>query len=261
MKNIKSLEIFLFESQSRGSEITEEQFFKYLKGDFSNYSLHNDLLFRGSSNKEEFMYMDPTKFNRISANTTNEYTLLFDNLPSWKKYPKRSKSVICTSSYEYANLYSVKTGGNVHIVIPANNAVVGIVPDRDIWAGFTFKSDTFLTLKDFNLFIRQLLDIKNSIDWKTLKSKLEDITPENITSMSIYPGFEKEVENFIKSKKSNFLEWLDKDLLKPINSGFITKQYTKGFKYGSNNEIWTEGPILMIEFNKWYELKDKLMKL
>jgi hypothetical protein len=72
--------------------------------------------------------VDTTKSERKSQNTSNWYTLIIDNHPRYKEYPKRSQSLICTNDIETAKRY-----GTPMAIIPFNNAKIVIVNDPDIW--------------------------------------------------------------------------------------------------------------------------------
>ena len=60
---------------------------------------------RTSKSIDNYFIMEPSG-NRKSANTSNYYTLLFSKiLKSWKKYPSRSKGIICSTDNLYAKEY------------------------------------------------------------------------------------------------------------------------------------------------------------
>lgn len=88
-------------------------------------------IWRGMREYSRLFMVTPGK--RISQNTSNLYTTLFsDILPQWKDYPKRNSSFICSSSY----LGSLGYGCEVYLVLPENNAKIGVCPMGDIWASF-----------------------------------------------------------------------------------------------------------------------------
>lgn len=69
---------------------------------------------------------------RKSRNTENYYTLLVDNLPAFKGWPKRSKSFITTNSWTLASGYTMGEG-MVYLVLPINNTKLAYVNQPDIW--------------------------------------------------------------------------------------------------------------------------------
>ena len=73
----------------------------------------------------------------------NLYTRLFSGiLPSWKGYPPRNRSFICTSStgkaLEFTDTFPAldEWKNNVYAVLPKNGAVIGVCPKSDLWFAF-----------------------------------------------------------------------------------------------------------------------------
>lgn len=83
-----------------------------------------------------------SKRKRKSQNTTNYYTEIFDNLPSRVDFPKRSSSIIAIASLEKRRW----------IIIPYDNAKVGIVGKLDMWLTNFNLFDRFFKLKHANDF-------------------------------------------------------------------------------------------------------------
>lgn len=80
--------------------------------------------------------IDTSSGTRRSENTWNHYTLLLDNSPYYKGWPRRSKSIICTTDPKEASGY-----GTVMALIPLDGAKIGIVPESDMWhAQFDFSA-------------------------------------------------------------------------------------------------------------------------
>lgn len=87
-------------------------------------------LFRGSRNLGPGVYLiDPSKGERKSENTGNQYTILMDNNPLYSEYPKRSKSLICSTSKDYADGF----GEEMFYLYPVDRAKIGITEGIDIW--------------------------------------------------------------------------------------------------------------------------------
>ena len=108
--------------------------------------------------------VDPsTSDERRSANTSNHTTLLMDNLPKWKKYPKRSQSLICSTDHLNASSY-----GELYYVYPTDKCDIGIVPTTDVW-------DAFQTMwgQDIPTFNRKMKSHNIPDDsWAKMKSEL-----------------------------------------------------------------------------------------
>lgn len=91
--------------------------------------LKKNFIFRGSHSKA-IIRNHPE--GRKSANTSNEFTFLVDNfLPSWRDYPARSESFICSTSPNTAAAY-----GDIYYVLPFGNPYIGVCSENDIWYSF-----------------------------------------------------------------------------------------------------------------------------
>lgn len=163
------------------------------KNCIKNFKYMNDSdvwIYRGDSNLINAAYVSYSKnrSERKSANTTNEYTYLFSEiLDSWKKYPKRNKSIICSTSEKYAADY-----GNVYYVIPFDKTSIGICPQSDLWTSFKkgldkiFNNTTYISLNNLNMYLRTIFyfddnnsEIKNK---KILNTTLKDLIDDAIKS-------------------------------------------------------------------------------
>jgi hypothetical protein len=97
----------------------------------------NTPFYRGDPNVPEsvddmgFAIADPSKTERKSANTTNHYTVILDNIHSMREYPKRSKSFICTTSRLKARDFAKQ--GNPYVIIPFDKVDIGVVNSSDLW--------------------------------------------------------------------------------------------------------------------------------
>jgi len=88
-------------------------------------------IYRGASYNTALGFINTNDFTRTSANTQNYYTLWMDNSEDWADYPKRSKSLICTN-----DLSNTANYGDSYIIIPEDNAKIGICPGEDLWYSF-----------------------------------------------------------------------------------------------------------------------------
>ena len=107
----------------------------------------------------DFVLIDPKKHTRDSANTYNYYTLINDNSPKWKKYPKRSKSIVCTTDQSRAKEYG---DGDVYVVFPFNGSKIGVCNADDYWVSFDYVNWAFgyVSLREFNDDLQKLFDIE-----------------------------------------------------------------------------------------------------
>jgi hypothetical protein len=205
--------------------------------------------------------------------TYNYYTLFIDNLPSWRQYPKRSESLICTTSYTKAVQYTYDN--NPYIVFPYDNAKLAVAPTDDIFTSFKIYHDNtynliFGTGREFNEFLEWFFDKITGIDdassnwnrlkkamnifdkeWKTGEAK-EDI--EN-TYNSTYTRhlYESIVSFFEDNYKGNMLKMFDK-LLNPDYNGFrLTKKISQ---IPDDREVWTDSKCLMIRSDEVEDFLD-----
>lgn len=189
------------------------------------------------------METDPTKVERKSANTYNHYTLLLDNLPSWRWYPKRSRSLICSTSQSRATKY-----GTVYLVLPFNEAKIGVCSKDDIWRGFNL--DTNL-----GVFVEDLKEVEISDDsyQQLLSSTLRikyDVIDKFRDDLSMY--------HFCNNlKKSETIEDVEKAydmLLNPNLNEFELTNVRDIPKWGSNREVWTDSKSYLIKVkSEFYE--------
>jgi len=89
-------------------------------------------IFRGHPKNQSALIVDPTKgVARKSANTANYYTMVIDHSKRWAKYPKRSRSIICTNDIPSARAY-----GYCYAVFPYDGSKIGVCDGDDFWMSF-----------------------------------------------------------------------------------------------------------------------------
>ncbi len=235
-------------------------------------------------NDYECYIIEPAKFNRESRNTLNHYTLLMDNLPSWKNYPKRSKSIICTTDYNGTTNY-----GRRFRVIPETSSMIGICSKGDLW--FSFPKIPFETMNDFNFFLEKIWDIsKESSSFETYGNLVEhfklldnyiegsyeegfywleseeenkDLSRAEIKEMARdgvvdiitsdfgynHPGL-KILENIIIRviDDENSSQDVIEEIMDPISNGFKVLNAGK-FNVSGDKEVWTSGKSLLVPEN------------
>ena len=261
----------------RGKNISEEDALKLIP----QYSIALKSIFDGRLSISrnipkrwlKFYLIDPKKGKRRSANTLNYYTFIMDNSKKWSKYPKRSKSVIC-SSIEF-NLRYMDDPEN-YIVLPKNGAKIGECSSDDLWYSFS-KID--VSMDDFSRTLNLLLNYPNYTD-----EKLIDINKTRLKvydkSYSMFKKASKNFDNWIKNetelstkeiKEIHFMSWLNDwdgktpilkyidDILDPKKNDF--KISTIKNIMNINVEVWTDSECLMINEVEVENFLEKVKKL
>ena len=84
----------------------------------------------------EYELIIPKKIERVSLDSSNLYTVLMSNLPSWKGWPRRSFSILffVTTSHFMPFPESDKShyGSHIYDVLPENDAKICVAPTDDV---------------------------------------------------------------------------------------------------------------------------------
>jgi len=223
----------------------------YLKKNCSQF-LSNNIdtpLYRGTWSEYETgaVKIDTTSGTRRSENTWNHYTLLLDNSPYYQGWPKRSKSIICTTDPREASSY-----GTVMALIPVDGAKIGIVPESDMWhAHFDFSA----------MFNRKDTMDFETLPWTMTRLGFPDTTYASLVKHASTPKFIKKfAEEFPDAtiRPEEFLPYLLEQMA-PANVGmemrttadFITTDFKK-------RECWVEGKCVLIEYEHYNQIKASL---
>lgn len=254
MSKLLTYSDFLFETTSdiklAYKQLTKDKFLKILSTECKNHDFNAQILYRGFGATDKYMLFNPQDLKRISRNVGNFHTLLIDNLPNWSNYPKREKAIICTNSKATANAW-----GNLYVIIPFDNAKLGICPAGDLADSFTEQLQ-LMSLGSFNIMLHSILDIKRpdylNIDFKTLKQLLIKININNVDKDTL--------ANF--SWSGFFKQWLPNenlfDLIKrlftPFHFKLCKQDKLSEFSVMLRNEIWTDSKCLVIHNSEYLNL-------
>lgn len=260
----KILKFSVFESFNLfGSKILSDEEFKNLleencKNWIDNFETKNYTpLYRGQPNLGKLVFTDPTRYKRNSIEDTNLHLELMDNLPSWKDYPKYSRSVIGISSYRTASSYSFADNSTTYEIIPYDNTKIGICPSSAIWS--SFGNSWGQRIYSTKYFLEELKIEEEWInsDGETIKTKLESIKSftSKIFESDYANNFLHEVSLITGIDVSNITgedcyNFINDYFFNPEKNYFKLLNYTKGFKITPNRQIWTSGPVLLIETKK-----------
>lgn len=212
-------------------------------------------IYRGSKSSQRIVFGDPSQFNpRVSANTSNEYTLLIDNLSNWSAYPKRGWSFICTTFLPDASDY-----GTPFLACPNDNAIVGVAPKSDLWGSFArVRNNENLrsSMDAFNYQLRQLIiDVtgETNLDIKTFDQLNGYIN--HVQQMINKHGLDQLYDQFSDTRSKKFLVVINQFngnvfetleyLLDPEANGF-DKTYAKDFTIKGTREVWFSSPAVFV---------------
>lgn len=218
-------------------------------------------IFRGVRNNTLIKLINTSEHTRVSANTSNIYTELIDNSPKWKGYPKRSKSIICTTcSEDYIEQF-----GDIHLVIPKDNALVGICPSFDFWDSFEMvKSIGLDDMDGFNEMVLDLISEKNILINARKFNKLSAKKTLNDENLDLSYDIENaiiRIMNMIIHNNSTLLDELNNLLDPKLNKFKVVKagqfkdttgckSITGGATSFTGKELWVEGECMLINLSR-----------
>ncbi len=285
--------------ESRTQPITEEIAINLIKNNcqqiLNYYKANEAYIWRGIGFfKAEYGFIQPQQQTRISRNTYNFYTLLFDDiLPSWQGFPKRGNGVICSSNEVDAQMFTNK--GKLYVVFPFDGSKIGICSFEDLWGSFPE-----LRNKMFYEYSSQLNELNEYI-LKPIYA-LADDTKQLSTSSKLFGSINKntlikglhEIDQYDTKAKQNqlFIKFLNKEtngmnytsikhkldalehfldqmpksinmiaylntILNPLTNGFKLWQLPK-LELSNNREVWTDGNCVFVEQKHLIPLMKKL---
>jgi hypothetical protein len=224
-------------------------------------------IYRDSATTGDVLLVEPSKYERYSANTFNYYTLMIDNFPEWQKYPKRSKSIICSTNPIYAEAF----GENLYKVFPIDGARIGVCPNSDIWptniGGKAQLSDLVEAIDDlliifYNNILHEAKPELIDRDYNKFKKAMELIdknfekfaheyknTGQEYYSKKYYCKIWNELKYF--SKKVSSIDFLRK-IFNPETCKFELK--TSGDSLPLDREVWIEDKSVLVNRDVWKKI-------
>lgn len=224
------------------------------------------LIFRGRESEQPVSKFFPHRVRQSPYAANNFYNLLLSNLPNWSSYPRRDRSIICTT-----NLIKTEDYGEAYVVFPLNNPNIGICTGSDLWASFPYlweKAD-IANVNRLNVGLQLLLEsigtVLSSIpnveeletDYNKLLSVFQHIKEswnddlinylESNMSMSGMDVF-----NALKMYNGDMLEALT-DLLDPSKNDFKCVSLSDFNVKSDSREVWFESPALLFHLKTFRE--------
>ena len=236
------------------TEISVVQAIDWIKKNSSNYASRfgiDKAIWRGMSGVRGLgQYGDSTKFNRKSSSgTKNYYTLIIDSSDRWKKYPKRSKSFICST-----NQQSAKSFGPAFCVFPKDTLSVGICPSYDMWDSF-FNKLKDIDINDLNHLNGVVAGIGNNAnvvlsetDPIALRAVLRTLTLDKLNEIpkSGYGSHIPDIIEYMEIRNLNNLEEFFEFIIDPDDAKFEIQDNIGNFDWKPHLEIWFSGEAVFI---------------
>lgn len=247
------MRLYQYITEGRSRQITKEDALELLNTKHSDAYKSKTHIYRGISGSTlPFLYTNPQVGEpRQSKNTKNYYTLIIDNSSVWRNFPKRSRSLICTTDRDYSYSY-----GRPYNVYPENGAKIGICPYDDIWGSFEeFNGKISMPLDDMNDCIAQILDSvglpPRIVTYGSLVRCFEIIDDEKYSSpdkvkkspYNRYPSRFNDLYNAYLESNKPFLKFME-DVLDPKRNKFDIAKI--GDNLPEHREIWTDSPCVLI---------------
>jgi hypothetical protein len=221
--------------------------------------LANKMIYRGDSKapaqqtlnvttKIGAWVVDTSATERKSQNTSNHYTVIFDNHPGYKSFPKRSRSFICSTNLATAQDYSASDAA-VLVVIPFDKTRIGICPKADMWDKDIKVFGETMAIESLNYRFR-MMGIKDNFNAiMQFSNELAKKDPKAVKK------FEKAFDVADSKSMDNFLGEIF-EALSPKKIGMTSATTaTLGIGEYKNREVWVGGNVLLIAMNRWDEFR------
>ena len=233
--------------------------------------LEGNAIYRGVKGSAAYPYwiVDPHKFYRKSRNTNNFYTGLIDRLPSWRNWPKRSRSIICSTNPRNVSAY-----GHSMIVFPKNGSKIGICSEDDFWYSFPVvkKRLAMTVMSDFNYCFHKTfidIDVKLGKLAETLNETNYDEFMNELQKIKVYDIVNKWVfankrGTILKDMNENFdgdWETYFDGLLNPQKNEMSLQTIETFNPEYLDREVWTDNLSLMVGSQYNTELRNSLSRI
>jgi hypothetical protein len=228
----------------------------------SHAMLRRSYLYRGMSYHHSAFIGDPSMLGRRSRNTSNFYTIFFDETFKEAGIPLRSESYICGNRDN--NRY-VEDFGYKFAVFPFNNAPIGYTSGYDLWNTQVRLFGVTMSLDDANqIFDNYLFDL-NDKSWADFQTSLKRLCTK-------YENGESSDRKIKLSPKFGNREFSYDEIIEEIKRAYspsalrINSSNTKIAAYDDDNprECWTSGKCIFVDaslvdevFNEYHRLSLK----
>lgn len=218
---------------------------------------HNDgepYLWRGVRNDEPAGLVNPESGTRSSQNTANFYTIAFDTNPANKAWPKRSKSLICTTNERVANGYAK---GSTLAVYPLKGVSLGVVDNADFWrARLRFPRCGFLeSTVAMNTVLSRLIQTRTAPDsleeliakCKSMPAQQfkETLLEELVVGSAVHTATPEKVQEMFVADLWDAYSYANTDMILADDPVSLP----------GNTEVWFSGECVVVPEDKLEEFK------
>lgn len=233
-------------------------------------ALDRPQIWRGMRIDKLAFFVDANSLRRKASQTENICNKVIDILPSWKDWPKRTRSVIGTVSENQARNY----GPSQYLLFPLENQPIGICTgDKDFWNCFpviipTINKYIIALYKRANEITGQKQDFLRNDSAKTIISRtqfiIDNLSIEEIENVLSTKGFRKAIMTTMIDIMENSKNALDfyNTILDPTYGNALIQNIGE-LSSGNKGEVWMTGKVLIIKeqlFNViWKDLHNEIL--
>lgn len=276
MKIVKYFKLF----ESRTAEITDKEFVMLVKDNCKDYLANPKYMQRmkGKFNGD-YSYIDPKIHRRMplmvdsTGVVSTHHTLLMENLPSWKEFPKRSESVIGNLRFNYDTSF----GDRCYLVIPYDGANFGLAPSSDLWGSYCEVGNMKYEFDD--VFTERFTDL--SVSEKSYAAMMKDL--QHYYNDYLIRERNKEykrnlsyIDNIFMNFSSDGIESVEEGFDKYFapqkfssRTGAFAKEFKnvgyEGLESTDCREFWTDSRCILVHLadlgrSSFHERRDKGLK-
>lgn len=233
--------------EGRSVSVELEEAIKFFRERCTQYNPKLSIIYRGVRDSKElydnYTIVKPSEHIREAGHSNTTYLNIIDNLDSWSEYPKRRKSIICSTAKEVA-----KSFGEPYVVIPTDNALFGVCPDYDFQSCFNefnqkfgipiYRIDELFGYKkegySFEEFKKKMInDEYNQVEF-SFKYR-QYVSDNNLIGVDIL----EDMFEYISPEKNKF-RLFKYDGISDISN--LNK-----IKYLDSNEVWTSDDCILVK--------------
>ncbi len=223
--------------------------------------INNKPLWRGMNNhSEKILQIWPETGERKSQNTSNYYTQILANSPLLSGFPKRNKSVICSTSSDTARGFAGGAwgGGGLYAIIPYDHVEIGICPTSDLW-------DINVTIPELEIYGKSMTYLNEKLyqfdlaeNFRTMQQQLNN--PTSIPYQKVAAFFAR---NRFGRADQYTPEQLIPALFKALSPENLGLQLMNVSEFAANpperKECWVSGPCVAIHSDYFADVRVQFM--